>query len=142
MANRKKLKLDIYAETRLWNLKLQNQQMTSPDLMEEMISRFNLKGGLSLYPTLQKIILAARRRVMRRRTMMKKNIKIWSRKLFLPENIVAEWAWRGLLTEENIKAVSKCWRLIEGIVQVRKDLKKSFHEKIFSTTDKELSAFA
>jgi len=107
LANRKKHKLDIYAETRLWNLKLQNRQAATHELMEEIISRFDLEGGMSLYPTLQKIILAARRRVMRRRTMMKKNIKFWSRKLFLPENIVAEWAWAGFLTEENIAAVAE-----------------------------------
>ena len=42
MANRKKNKLDIYAETRLWNLKLKNRNMTTKDLAEEMIFRFHL----------------------------------------------------------------------------------------------------
>jgi hypothetical protein len=107
MANRKKNKLDIYAETRIWNLKLKNRQMATGELMEEIISRFNLTGGVSLYPKLKKIILAARRRVMRRQTFVKKNIRAWSEKLFLPEKTVATWAWSGLLTEENIEAVSE-----------------------------------
>ena len=105
MTNRKKNKLDIYAETRIWNLKLKNRQMTTDELMEEIISRFNLTGGVSLYPKLKKNILAARRRVMRRKTAMKKNIRAWSAKLFLPEKAIAELAWNGLLTEENIEAV-------------------------------------
>jgi hypothetical protein len=105
MANRKKNKLDVYAETRIWNLKLRNRQMTTDELMEEIISRFNLTGGVSLYPKLKKIILAARRRVMRRQTAVKKNIRAWSAKLFLPEKAVADLAWNGLLTEDNIEAV-------------------------------------
>jgi superfamily I DNA/RNA helicase len=107
LANRKKNKLDIYAETRLWNLKLQNRNVSTHELMDEMISRFSLKGGMGLYPFLQKVILAARRRVMRRRTEVKNNIKTWSEKLFLPEPIVAEWAWKGFLTEENFAAVAE-----------------------------------
>ena len=107
MANRKKNKLDIYAETRLWNLKRENLNVSTHELMDELIFRFNLKGGMGLYPFLQKIVLAARRRVMRRRTEMKNNIKTWSGKLFLPEPIVAEWAWKGFLTEENIASVAE-----------------------------------
>jgi hypothetical protein len=38
---------------------------------------------------------------------VKKNIQAWSSKLFLPENIIAEWTWGGLLTEENIHAISE-----------------------------------
>jgi hypothetical protein len=115
MANRKKNKLDIYAETRIWNLKLQNRNLTTGELMEEIISRFNLKGGVGLYPKLKKIILAARRRVMRRQTAMKKNIRAWSAKLFLPEKAVAEWAWKGLLTEDNIAAVIEVLSLFRGL---------------------------
>jgi len=115
MANRKKSKLDIYAETRIWNLKLQKRNLTTGELMEEIISRFNLKGGVSLYPKLKKIILAARRRVMRRQTAMKKNIRVWSSKLFLPEKAVAEMAWNGLLTEDNIKAVIEVLALFRGL---------------------------
>ena len=105
MANRKMNKLDMYAETRLWNLKLKNGNITTDDLVKEMIFRFKLSGGIRLYLKLQQTILAARRRVMRRQTAMKKNIRDWSSKLCLPEKTVAPWAWSGLLTEGNIKAV-------------------------------------
>ncbi len=107
MANRKMSRLDMYAETRIWNLKLKNGNMSTEDLIKEMIFRFNLVGKTSLYLTLKKIILAARRRVMRRRTEMKSNIRVWAEKLLLPEKTVEEMAWSGLLTDENIKTVVK-----------------------------------
>ena len=107
MANRKMNKLDMYAETRIWNLKTQNRNIGTDALMAEIISRFSLEGGVSLYPKLKKIILAARRRVMRRRAAMKKNIRKWSAKLFLPETVVRDWTNKAILTEENIKAVSE-----------------------------------
>ena len=107
MANRKMNRLDKYAETRIWNLKIKNRNMGTEDLIQEMIFRFNLESKTSLYLKLQKIILAARRRVMRRRTEMKKNIRAWSSKLFLPENIVAQWVWNDDLTKENIQVVSE-----------------------------------
>lgn len=107
MANRKKNKLDMYAETRIWNLKLKNRNMTTDELIKEIISRFNLTDTVSLYPKLQKIIQAARRRVLRRQTAMKNNIKTWSSKLSIPQKVVTEWALSGLLTEDNIEAVSE-----------------------------------
>ncbi len=107
MANRKMNKLDLYAETRLWNLKLQNKHLATETLMKEIIFRFNLVDSVTLYPDLKKIIQAARRRVMRRHTKMKKNITTWSSKLFLPEDIVAHWARKDLLTEKNFAQVSE-----------------------------------
>lgn len=121
MANRKKNKLDIYAETRIWNLKLQNRNLTTGELMEEIITRFHLEGGVGLYPKLKKIILAARRRVMRRQTAMKKHIREWSSKLFLPEKAVAEWARNGLLTENNIEAVIEVLALFRGLTRNGRD---------------------
>ena len=106
MANRKMNRLDKYAETRLWNLKMKNRSMTTEALIEEMIIRFKLEDKVSL-DQLKKIILAARRRVMRRQAGMKKNIRAWSSKLFLPEDIIAEWTRGGFLTEENIQAISE-----------------------------------
>ncbi|OPL12130.1 MAG: hypothetical protein AVO38_03620 [delta proteobacterium ML8_D] len=105
MANRKKNKLDIHAETRLWNLSLKNQQIATKDLADEMIYRFHLGNSAWRDQDLQKIILAARRRVMRRRSKMKKNISAWALKLFLPEKVVAQWAVNGWLTEKNFAAV-------------------------------------
>jgi hypothetical protein len=105
MANRKKNKLDIYAETRLWNLKLKNRNMATKDLADEMIFRFHLEDNAWRDQDLQKTILAARRRVMRRRTKMKKNITAWALKLFLPEKVVAQWVVSGWLTEKNFAAV-------------------------------------
>ena len=105
MANRKMNKLDIYAETRLWNLKLKNRNMATKDLAEEMIFRFHLVDRNRLDQNLRKIILAARRRVMRRHTKMKKNITAWRLKLFLPEKVVAQWVLSGWLTEENFTSV-------------------------------------
>ena len=105
MANRKKNKLDIYAETRLWNLKLKNRNMTTKDLAEEMIFHFHLGDTGECDPDLKKIILAARRRAMRRHTKMKKNITSWASKLFLPEKVVARWAVNGWLTEKNFALV-------------------------------------
>jgi hypothetical protein len=107
LANRKMNKLDVYAETRLWNLKLQNKHLATETLMKEIIFRFNLVDSVTLYPDLKKIIQAARRRVMRRHTKMKKNITTWSSKLFLPEDIVAHWARKDLLTEKNFAQVSE-----------------------------------
>lgn len=107
MANRKMNKLDMYAETRIWNLKLQNKHVTTETLMKEIVFRFNLVDSVTLYPDLKKIIKAARRRVMRRHTKMKKNITTWSSKLFLPEDIVAQWARKDLLTEKNFAQVSE-----------------------------------
>ena len=98
-------KLDKYAETRIWNLKLKNKNITTKDLIEEMIIRFNLPEKNSLCLELKKIILAARRRVMRRRTVMKKNISVWALKLYLPETLVRQWVLSGWLTEKNFKAV-------------------------------------
>lgn len=103
MANRKMGKLDMYAETRIWNLKLKNRNMNTEDLIKEMIFRFRLVGKTSLYLRLKKIIVAARRRVMRRRTAMKKSIRVWAEKLSLPEKAVEEMAWNGHLKDENIK---------------------------------------
>jgi hypothetical protein len=105
LANRKKNKLDIYAETRIWNLKLQNKNLATDELMKEIIDRFQLEDTVSLFPKLQKIIQSARRRVLRRHNMMKKNIKTWSLKLSLPEKAVSQWTRQGLLTEDNIEAV-------------------------------------
>lgn len=105
MANRKMNKLDMYAETRIWNLKLKNKNIATKDLVEEMIIRFNLPDKTSLYLELKKIILAARRRVMRRQSVMKRNISAWALKLFLPETLVRQWAVNGWLTEKNFKAV-------------------------------------
>ena len=107
MANRKKNKLDKYAETRIWNLKMQNKHITTDALMKEIILRFNLVDSVTLYPDLNKTIQAARRRVMRRQTKMKKNIKTWSAKLLVPEEVVAQWAGKDLLTEKNVEAVSE-----------------------------------
>jgi hypothetical protein len=107
VANRKMNKLDIYAETRIWNLKLKNRNMATDDLIKEMIFRFTLPDRTSLYLKPQKIILTAKRRVMRRQTGMKKNIKTWSSKLSIPQKVVTEWALSGLLTEDNIEAVSE-----------------------------------
>jgi hypothetical protein len=103
VANRKMGKLDMYAETRIWNLKLKNRNMSTEDLIKEMIFRFRLVGKTSLYLRLKKIIVAARRRVMRRRTAMKKSIRVWAEKLSLPEKAVEEMAWNGHLKGENIK---------------------------------------
>jgi hypothetical protein len=103
VANRKMGKLDMYAETRIWNLKLKNRNMSTEDLIKEMIFRFRLVGKTSLYLRLKKIIVAARRRVMRRRTAMKKSIRVWAEKLSLPEKAVEEMAWSGHLKDENIK---------------------------------------
>ena len=124
MANRKKNKLDIYAETRLWNLKLNNRNMTTKDLAHEMIFRFHLGDTDGCDPNLWKTILAARRRVMRRHTKMKKNITAWASKLFLPEKVVAQWAVNGWLTEKNFAAVFEILSaykalLISGKIQVR-----------------------
>lgn len=105
MANRKMNKLDKYVETRIWNLKLKNRNISTEDLIKEMVLRFNLVDKTSLSLKLQKTILTARRRVMRRRTAMKNNITIWASKLFLPEKIVAQWAWNDLLTEKNFEHV-------------------------------------
>ena len=105
MANRKKNKLDLYAETRIWNLKLRDRSITTDDLIREMIFRFNLTGKASLYLKLQKTVLAARRRVMRRRTAVKKKIRTWASKLFLPEKIVAPLVWKERLTEDNFNIV-------------------------------------
>jgi len=104
LANRKMNRLDKYAETRIWNLKMKNRTMTTEALIEEMVLRFKFEDKVPL-EQLKKIILASRRRVMRRQTFLKKNIRAWSEKLFLPEKAVAEWAWKGLLTEDNIEAV-------------------------------------
>lgn len=106
MANRKKNKLDSYAETRIWNLKLQNKNLTTDELMKEIIERFKLINTISQYPRLLKIIRSARRRVLRRQTLMKKNIKTWSFKLSMPEKAVADLTRQGFLTEENVEAVS------------------------------------
>jgi len=38
---------------------------------------------------------------------MKNNIKTWSSKLSIPQKVVTEWALSGLLTEDNIEAVSE-----------------------------------
>ena len=70
-----------------------------------MIFRFNLTGKASLYLKLQKTVLAARRRVMRRRTAVKKKIRTWASKLFLPEKIVAPLVWKERLTEDNFDVV-------------------------------------
>jgi len=114
LANRKMNRLDKYAETRLWNLKMKNRTMTTEALIEEMVLRFKLEDNFPL-DQLKKIILAARRRVMRRQTFLKKNIRAWSEKLFLPEKAVAEMAWNGLLTEDNIKAVIEVVALFRGL---------------------------
>jgi len=106
LANRKKNKLDSYAETRIWNLKLQNKNLTTDELMKEIIERFKLINTISQYPRLLKIIRSARRRVLRRQTLMKKNIKTWSFKLSMPEKAVADLTRQGFLTEENVEAVS------------------------------------
>jgi len=106
LAKRKMNRLDKYAETRLWNLKMKNRTITTEALIEEMVLRFKFEDKVP-QEQLKKIILAARRRVMRRQAGMKKNIRAWSSKLFLPENIIAEWIWGGFLTEENIQAISE-----------------------------------
>ena len=116
MANRKKNKLDIYAETRLWNLKLKNRNMATKDLAEEMIFHFHLVDRPSLSQNLQKIILAARRRVMRRRTKMKKNITVWASKLFLPKKVVAHWVVSGWMTEKNFVAVFEILSAYKALV--------------------------
>jgi hypothetical protein len=106
LANRKKTKLDIYAETRIFNLKLKNKNISTRDLMNEIIFRFKLADTLTLNPKLQKIIRLARRRVLRRNNQMKKNIKTWSCTLSMPEKSVADLVRQNFLTEENIEAVS------------------------------------
>jgi hypothetical protein len=104
LARRKKNKLDKYAETRIWNLKIQGGKIATEDLMKEMVFRYDLTDSVTLYPELLKTIQAARRRVMRRHTKMKKNISAWALKLFLPEKVVAQWAVNGWLTEKNFAA--------------------------------------
>jgi len=106
LANRKKNKLDVFAETRIFNLKLKSKNISTRDLMNEIIFRFKLTDTLTLNAKLQKIIRLARRRVLRRNNQMKKNIKIWSSALSMPEKTVESLVRQKFLTEENIEAVS------------------------------------
>jgi hypothetical protein len=106
LANRKKNKLDIYSETRIFNLKMKNKNISTRDLINEIIFWFNLADTLTLKAKLQKIIQLARRRVLRRNNQMKKNIKIWSSSLSLPEKSVESLVRQGFLTEKNILSVS------------------------------------
>jgi hypothetical protein len=106
LANRKKNKLDLFTETRIWNLKLQNKNLTTDELINEIIDRFKLTETIGQYPRLLKIIRSARRRVLRRNNEMKKNIKTWARMLSMPEHVVEGLVRQGVLTDENIQAVS------------------------------------
>jgi hypothetical protein len=106
LANRKMNKLDMFAETRIFNLKLKNKNISTGDLINEIIFRFKLADTLILDQKLQKTIRLARRRVLRRNNQMKKNIKIWSSSLSMPEKSVESLVRQGFLTEKNILSVS------------------------------------
>jgi len=106
LANRKKNKLDIYSETRIFNLKLKNKNISTRDLINEIIFRFKLADTLTLDQKLQKTIRLARRRVLRRNNQMEKNIKTWSSTLSMPEKSVESLVRQGFLTEKNILSVS------------------------------------
>jgi hypothetical protein len=106
LANRKKNKLDVYAETRIFNLKLKNKNISTRDLINEIIFRFNLADTLTLDQKLKTTIRLARRRVLRRNNQMKKNIKTWSSTLSMPEKSVESLVRQGFLTEKNILSFS------------------------------------
>jgi hypothetical protein len=106
LANRKMNKLDMYAETRIFNLKLKNKNISTRDLINEIIFRFKLADTLTLDQKLQTTIRLARRRVLRRNNQMKKNIKIWSSTLLMPEKSVESLVRQGFLAEKNILSVS------------------------------------
>jgi hypothetical protein len=106
LANRKKNKLDVFAETRIFNLKLKNKNIATQDLINEIIFRFKLEDTLTLNAKLEKKIQLARRRVLRRNNQMKKNIKTWSSTLSMPEKTVEGLVQQGVLTKKNIQSVS------------------------------------
>jgi hypothetical protein len=106
LANRKKNRLDVFAETRIFNLKLKNKNIATQDLITEIIFRFKLDDTVSLNAKLEKKIQLARRRVLRRNNHIKKNIKTWSSTLSMPEKTVEGLVRQGVLTKKNIQSIS------------------------------------